>query len=289
MEIILIATDFSVASRNATMYGLQLARLLQAKVILIHVCQPMLSAADTVVVTPEDLKKGCEDVLRKEVDQLKKNSPVDINCVVEEGIPSEVIIEAAAHFHAKWLIAGMKGHGKTVRKLFGSVALLLSRKTKAPLIVVPEEAVFTIPKTIALASDINYDTDIHLLDPLEELGIKFDSTMYVVRVIKKRMDETIERLLRPSRIKWHYKDLHPSFEFVSDKNLVHAINEFVKEHQVNIVAMIAKEHNLFERLFTKSDIKDMLLHAHVPVIILPAKADASATKELDESVAKGHA
>jgi len=98
--------------------------------------------------------------------------------------------------------------------------------------------------------------------------------MYVVRVIKKGMDELIERLLRPTRLQWHCRELHPSFEFLNDEDVAHAMNNFVKEHHIDMVAMIAKEHNLFERIFLQNDIKKMLLHTSVPLIILPAKADA---------------
>jgi hypothetical protein len=68
------------------------------------------------------------------------------------------------------ILAGIKGRGKTVRKIFGSVAILLSRKTGIPLTVMPEEAFFTTRTDIALASAINYETDIHVIDPLEKLG-----------------------------------------------------------------------------------------------------------------------
>jgi hypothetical protein len=43
------------------------------------------------------------------------------------------------------------------------------------------------------------ETDMRILDPLEEFGLKCHSNMLIARVIKKGMDETIERLLRPSR------------------------------------------------------------------------------------------
>lgn len=149
----------------------------------------------------------------------------------------------------------------------------MSRHADVPLIVVPEDARFTPPKTIALASDIGDGTDVEIIDPLEEFGIKCNSTMYIVRVIKKGMDDFIERMLRPTRVKWHCKDLHPSFEFLNDNDVAHALNEFVQEHDVSMVAMIAHEHNIFERIFVKSDIKEMMFSTKVPLIILPGKVE----------------
>jgi hypothetical protein len=108
--------------------------------------------------------------------------------------------------------------------------------------------------------------------------------MYVVRVIKKGMDETIERLPRPSKLKWHFKDLHASFEFVNDNNLAHTMDEFVKQHHVQMVAMIAREHDLLEKIVVKSDIKEMILHTKVPLIILPAKAYHALDKVEEDNI-----
>jgi len=260
METILIATDFSSASRNATVYGIELAKFLQAKVVLLHVCEPIQPASDSVLVMSEEELKECNDKnLRGEVQGIENLEMVNVEYLVEEGLPSETIKWVAKKIKAKWVIVGMRGSGKSLFKIYGSTAVSLSRKPNVPLIVVPEGARFTPPKTIALASDIGDDTDVRIIDPLEEFGTKCNSTMYVVRVIKKGMDELIERLVRPTRIKWHCKELHPSFEFLNDEDVAHAMNVFVKEHNIDMVAMIAHEHNVFERIFIKSNIKEIVI------------------------------
>jgi nucleotide-binding universal stress UspA family protein len=290
METILIATDFSPASQNATSYGTELAKFLDAKVVLLNVCEPVLVAPDSVIaMTQDEVIASSEDLLRKEVQKLKDAGSVNVEFLVEEGLPSQTINTVANRVKAKWIIAGMKGGGeKTFRKIFGSTAVSLSRKPHAPLIVVPEDARFTPPATIALASDIGDNTDVRIIDPLEEFGIKCKSTMYVVRVIKKGMNEVFEMLLRPTRIKWHLKELHPSFEFLNDNDVAHAMNEFVKEHHVDMVAMIAHKHNFLERIFAKNNIKEMMFSTHVPLIIFPGRVDATPVEDVDEAAAKGH-
>ncbi|MDB5246682.1 MAG: universal stress protein [Segetibacter sp.] len=290
METILIATDFSPAAHNALVYGVELAKFLHAKVALLHVCQPILSATDMgIVTTEEELMESAEELLRKEIGELNDAGKVTIEFFVEEGLPSEVIMGVADNVKAKWIIAGMKGGGRIISRILGSTAISLSRNPNIPLIVVPEDARFTPPKAIALASDIDNETDVHIIDPLEEFGIKCNSTMYVVRVIKKGMNEVFERLLSPSRLKWHCRDLHPSFAFLNDNDVAHALNGFVKEHQVDMVAMIAHKHNFFERIFVKSDIKEMMFSTHVPLIVLPAEADTSSMNQVDERLALRHA
>jgi hypothetical protein len=126
----------------------------------------------------------------------------------------------------------------------------------------------------------------HILDPLEEFGLKCKSKMLIVRVIKKGMDEVIERLLTPSRVKWHCKDLNPSFEFLMGNDVAHAMNSFVKKNGVDMIAMISQEHSLFEIIFEKSDIKEMMALTNVPLIILPGKVSTQYNNETSQEVGK---
>ncbi|MCW3109987.1 MAG: universal stress protein, partial [Segetibacter sp.] len=254
----------------------------------LHVCQPILSATDMVVVmTEEELMESSEKLLRKEVAELPEAADLSVEFFVEEGLPSEVIKWVAKSVKAKWMVIGMKGGGGIMRKIFGSTAISLSRNPNFPLILVPPDARFTPPKTIALASDIGDETNIKILDPLEEFGIQFNSTMYVVRVIKNDMNEVVERLSSPLRIKSHFKNLNASFDFISDNSVTHAMNEFVKENRIDMMAMIAHEHNILERIFVKSNIKEMLFRSHVPLIILPGKVNVEYAEEVDESISIG--
>jgi hypothetical protein len=61
------------------------------------------------------------------------------------------------------------------------------------------------------------------------------------------------------------------------------MNEFVQEHDVSMVAMIAHEQNIFERIFVKSNIKEMMFSTKVPLIILPGKVEPGSLIEQEES------
>jgi nucleotide-binding universal stress UspA family protein len=281
MQTLLIATDFSAASHNALLYGVGLAEYLNAKIVLFHAWQSFVPTADVPEIVPDEtLRQSSEENLVEEVQSLTTAGGVSIETLAKEGSPADAIVWAARDVKANWIMAGMKGSGKTVRKIFGSTATSLTRHSTIPLIVVPENARFKAPEAIALASDIDEQTDLRILDPLQELGLKFNSNMYVLRVIEKGMNEVFEMLLHPGMLKWYLKKLHPSFRFLNDNNTGHAINEFVKKHNVDVVAMIAQEHNIFERIFLKSHIKEMMFQTDIPLIILPGRVDASKASEL---------
>jgi hypothetical protein len=214
---------------------------------------------------------------------VRSELEVDIEVMAKPGRATETILDTAKEIGAKWIVAGMKGTGHTLRRLLGSTAISLSRRTELPLIVVPEKATFRVPSAIALASDIADETNVHILDPLEELGLACESKLFIVRVISKGMDEAVERLVRPTRVKYYCKDLNPSFEFLNDEDVVHALHTFVQDHNVDIVAMMGHEYNLFDRIFARSEIKEMLFQTQVPLLILPGKVASTSLNEMNNS------
>jgi nucleotide-binding universal stress UspA family protein len=285
METILIATDFSPAAHNAAVYGLELAKYLNADVILCNAYQAIISTTDMVVaVTDKEVKESSEANLLKERRSLTVPNNVNVETIAEEGWACNAILSVAKRVNAKWIIAGIKGSGIQGRKLFGSTVTELSRHSNLPLILVPYNYSFKVPEIIALASDITDETDITVLEPLHEFGEKLHSKMYVVRVIKKGMDEVVEMLLRPTVLKWRYKDLKPTYEFEVDNNVAHAMNKFVKEHNVEMIVMIKQDHAFLERLFTKSNTKEMMFKSEVPLIILPNKPEKHYSAEENNSI-----
>jgi nucleotide-binding universal stress UspA family protein len=275
MQTILIATDFSEASKNASLYGIDLAKSIEARVVLLHVYPRVVPSPETgLMYTNAELESIANERLATEVNSLDTGDSVVIEKTTVQGSASEEIMKAAEAVNASFIVAGMQGGNTLARRLFGGTAFKLSRHSGVPVILVPESGWFKVPKVIALASDIQDETNMHILDPLQAFGEKFQSTIYIVRVIKKGMDELEERLLRPNRLKWLFKDLHPTYEFLNDNDVAHAMNDFVIDHGVDMVAMVREEHNLLERIFVKSNIREMIIQTHLPLMILPGKVPA---------------
>lgn len=280
MKTILIATDFSSAAHNATIYGFELARQIQAKVILFTAYQTQPNLPDSSLqLTAIDLQRNAYKKLLDEADAIDSQRTVLLETECLNGPVNSSILAAAKENKASYIIVGMKERGKEIRKYFGSTVTDLCKISRVPLIVVPANAVFAPYKTIALASDITDDTDAHILKPLQKITAAFNARLYVVRVIKRSMDEVVERMETPERSIWFLTNLHPSFEFSKGENVAKAMNTFVKQHAVDLVAVIPHEHNLFERIFTHSVTKDLVFHTHVPLLILPFKKTEKLTVE----------
>src|SRR5579859_3313812 len=97
MKTFLIATDFSIASCNATRYGLALAKAFNGRVILVSAYQeiPIPVADSLAMVTPADMCEWVRQQLEAEADLLisERSTPVEI--YAKEGTVSDAVLEAA--------------------------------------------------------------------------------------------------------------------------------------------------------------------------------------------------
>jgi len=270
MKTILVATDFSAASRNASLYGIALARLLDAKIILFNAYQiPSQMPSLNVEISEYGVLKDAEQKLADEAGYIKQRNKVVIESVCEHGEAERTISKIAKEKNADFIIIGMKGRGKNIRKVFGSTATALANSTNVPLIVVPEVAKFSIPKIILYASDILLDTNIQQIDQIKSITALFKSKLYVVRIVQDEYAEIFERSNTPPRLREELQILDTTFEYPVDTDIRHALNEFINKHHVDMLVMMPHKHEWFKRLFKKSETKDMIFHTHVPILILP--------------------
>ena len=76
MKTILLPVDFSPASRNASLYAAELARLLNARLLLFHayMLPTPVSEVPYAMVTVDNLQKENEEQIKKEVKPITPNS-----------------------------------------------------------------------------------------------------------------------------------------------------------------------------------------------------------------------
>jgi len=270
MKTLLIATDFSAAARNATQYGIALAKAFNGRVVLVNAYQQVpVTVTEPLVFVAPDIGALATQKLEGEADFLSSENATPVEILAKEGSNAKAILEVAKEMNADLIVAGMKGSGKSTRRFFGSTVTSLARKTTIPIIVIPENAPYKSPKTIALANDISSQAGTHLLDTLNGLTEKFHSKLYIVRVITKKSDEVVEVLNRPSNLSKMVGKMEPLYEYPLDKNITKALDNFISTHHVDMLVMIPHKESLPERWFLRSNTREMLFKTNIPLLILP--------------------
>ncbi len=266
MKTILIATDFSPASANALLYGVLLAKAMNAKVILFHAYTPpsplpalsiSISKYGVMMETKQQLDDHAKSVL--------KEQSSEIETVCEVGDPKEAIISMAKEKKADLIITGMKGTGKNLKKVFGSTSTSLTSGANVPVLIIPEEASFNTLNVIAFATDGEGNPLHEDLDKFKDIKEAFDAKVYVVNIMKE--DDTGHLKFSVNVEEEKYLDI--SFEYPVDADISHGLDAFIEKHSVQMLVMMPHKHDWAEKLFRKSETKDMIFHTHIPLLILP--------------------
>ena len=271
MKTILIATDFSIGSRVASLYGVQLAKALRAKVILFNAYKvPHLQPSLNTGISRYDIMMQSDSKLLNEASFLAHTHPL-IEIMCDEGEAADTIVTIAKEKKIDFIIAGMKGTGKNSRKIFGTTAAALTRSTNVPLVLVPENAEYKNPSTIVFASDLGLDTDLHVLDSLEDIVHFFEPKLYVVTVLKNKHEEWFEVLNTHQTLKKAAETFDERFDYPIDIDITNALNSFIEKHEADMLMMMPHRQEWLERIFRKSETNDNIFHTHVPVLILPER------------------
>lgn len=142
IQIVIHPTDFSEQSAHAFRLACWLARDYDARLIVLHVAEPPMTAYGGVMTPPPPPR----DYLRLAEDQLRRiqapGADIRIEHHLESGMPAEVILRFAQEQHCDFLVMGTHGRTGLGRLLMGSVAEKVLRDAPCPVLIVkvpPEE------------------------------------------------------------------------------------------------------------------------------------------------------
>ena len=268
MKTILVPTDFSDAANNAAKYAVDFAKETNANVLLFHSYHvPMPNTeVPVIIVTPDELQKENEVRLKKEADSLMEKTGVEVNYLAKMGLAVDEILNEEEN--ASLIVMGMKGASKLSEALMGSITTATIREAKTPVLVIPEGAKYKNPDKIVFACDYNPKTDTKAIDSLKEFVRPFRSKIYVLNIKSKQESASIEEAVVGIDLENKLSGIEHIYYFPEKDDLVEGINDFVKEHNADMVVIIPHRYNLREGLFHTSVSKKMAFHTQVPMLAL---------------------
>lgn len=276
MKTIFIATDFSTAAISAVQYGVSLAEVLNAKVILFNAYNIPLSLPDSwVAVNPTEVKQTAENYLNEQATALKKITRKPIQILALEGAPVNLILEETEKIDDCMVVLGMKGEGRNVRKIFGSTVTGLLKKMNHPLLVVPELSALQSLNKMALALEKDEDCFDDSLDFIKELAVAFGAKIFVVKVLKVNTTLVEELAYRSKRLVNQFKPMDIEYVFPKSKSVTESINDFIETNNVKMLVAFPHQHSFFEKLIAKSETKKLIFHTSIPLLLLPEKKSST--------------
>ncbi|MBT8297900.1 MAG: universal stress protein, partial [Maribacter sp.] len=232
---ILIPTDFSKNAWNALEYGLKLFESINCTFYLLHINPiPTYSGAGTSVKGSSKMVQ--ESVLRESKESLEqllleiKNIPASpkhtfIPIALYDFFVDSIKREVETR-KINLIIMGTKGSTGLKKVTMGSNTGDVITKVKCPLLAVPENAKFKIPKEITFPTDYYLRYDLKVLDTLIEMVTMNNAVLRVLHISKKGEVLSDEQQENKDFLNDYLRDVEHSFHSLTGNDLETAVQCF---------------------------------------------------------------
>lgn len=285
---ILIPVDFSDYSIKACELGINYAYQAGAEVMIMHAYfSPYFPSAipmgDTLAyqVNEEesvqnvlkrvqiDMENICTMINRKiQAGELPK---VKYNYVLREGLPEEEIIAYCKEYHPTLIVMGTRGKSQKDMDLIGSVTGEVIEVNKVPVLAIPENIRFndlSDAKNIAFATSFN-QRDLVAFDEFMEIIKGYDVNIHLFNISTSKDEWNEIRLTGVNEyFKKQYPDANISHTVLADGDLLLAIEKFVRDKQIDVIALSTYRRNILARMFNPSIARKMLFHTDTPLLVM---------------------
>lgn len=143
IRTILLPTDFSECASFALSYATSLARQFEARIICVHVIEPVVPAVGYTGITEPlpvaDISEQLEDSAERELPKVAEQEEcagLDIEEVIVHGDSASEIVRVAKERGVDLIVIASHGRTGLGRILFGSTAESVVRHAPCPVLVV---------------------------------------------------------------------------------------------------------------------------------------------------------
>ncbi|SRX55157.1 universal stress protein [Aequorivita sp. CIP111184] len=279
MMNILIPTDFSENAHNAIRYALDYFAAIPVNFYILHISQ---KSSD--FNTHEEEADGFFDQLEsKQVIQntlgmlqeeiktcklLAKNAEHSFFPLFENGLLVEAIRKHVEEKEINYILMGTKGASKINRNKIGSNSSDVITKVKCSILIIPENARFNKIKNIAFLTDYNYIYRNKVINALSQSLQLQEAALRVLHIRSQKSELTVSQTDNKGFLHYFFRETKHSFHFLENKNIETGIQDFVDTWEIDMIAIVAKNLNLIQRLLFKPIINSINYQSEVPFLIL---------------------
>ncbi len=274
---ILIPTDFSENAWNAIQYGLALYQNSKCEFHLIHIHPiPPYSGAGSSVrskakIYESYLLQESEEKLQallERISALPFNTDHNFFVKAQHDFFVGAIKRESEERKIHMIIMGTKGASGLKKVALGSNTGDVITKVKCPLLAVPEEAVYKVPREIVFPTDYHISYDVKVLDTLIAMAVMNESTIRVLHISKKGEELNGDQLENQDFLDDYLADVDHTFHSLTGTKLEAAVQCFTESRDVDMIAMVAKSLNFFQRILFRPAVEEISYHTKIPFLVL---------------------
>ncbi|WP_199119152.1 universal stress protein [Pedobacter sp. ASV28] len=284
MKKILVPTDFSWPAKNAAIYAMHLAKVMQVNVKLCNVIMvpleiPIMAQASWPLVEYDTLEEESTQELKMTAKKLEKLFETEaildsfrpaIDYSIGVGSVPEAINTFASNPVVEMIVMGMSGSGGITQFLLGSSSRTIIETAKIPILLIPKNIRFNGIYKIAFATDLGAK-DVELIGQLADFAKKFNAEILLVHIGDEapegKHQEKVDHFMKQIGNSVGYAKI--DYEYVWNIDINHGLEWFAEHRQVNMLAMVHKKHSVFYRIFNGSHTQHVKDRIKLPLLVIP--------------------
>lgn len=278
MKSILLPTDFSENSWNAIHYALNFFEKSNCHFYLLYVNKlSNLASIDTSYITTAEAveqvqtkfaKKQLRDFLKRISKEFPNNNNHKFYTLTDYNFFIESIRNQVKEKNIDMIVMGTKGASGLKKIIVGSNTADVITKVPCTTLVVPENAKYKSITEIAFPTDLALSYHIQTLKPISEVLDKFNSFLRVLHISKKRENLNRDQQKYKELLEDYFNGYKHSFHFLTNNKIEDAVQCFVESRDIDMIVMVAKNLNYFQRILFMPTVEEISYHTDVPFLVV---------------------
>ncbi|MDC8003774.1 universal stress protein [Aureisphaera galaxeae] len=271
---VLVPTDFSENAWNAIRYGIQFFAEEPANFYLLHIDLFNREHKDTVangifLAPTSAITSG--DRLASTLERIHETFPKTrhhFHTLLRHSFFIEGIKQEVTDKGIDFILMGTKGASGLKEVTVGSRTGEVIARVKCPILIVPERAEFAGLKDIALPTDFHSYYKNKILLTLAEILEQHQPTLHILHLTDEEKALSDEQLEHMNFLMDFLEGRPHQFHFRPNGPIEDGLANFVEDSNVQLIAMVAKNINFFQRLLFRSSAEKISYHTKIPFLVL---------------------
>lgn len=277
MKNILLPTDFSDYANNAFKYALHLANKFGVKIyVLYSYMPPVLSSVhagqpEMLTTVYQEIESSKNEYAQRKFSQLLEEAKQEnietsnVYLLFEHGTVLSSVKKVIAEEDISLIVMGVHGAGLS-GEFMGSNTSLVIRNVHLPVLAIPQNASYMPIKKIGFTT-LFKEKDLPALQQIVDIGTLVGAGIYCINVKDDNTDPATI-LLQTENWSKNFKDKNLQFEFLHKVNSVEeTVNKYIMDNKLDVLAIVRRNRNFFERLMSTSLSKKLTFHAEIPIFV----------------------
>ncbi len=274
MEYILVPTDFSKNAFNALEYAIDVAKLLETKIMVLHTYEVPVASASSLKNLSYKLKELAEEEIVRLNNTLVEKGLNNIVPIEFDNLNTDLvsgIMDMIEVNDIGLVIMGTSGASGLKEIFLGSNTSQVLKNISCPVIAVPKNASFKKIENIIFATDFDMGCNNKSLPLVLEITrrLKAKLTMVNIQTVGTNFAKTRDNADKFfEECKDSLKDINYDYHYIIEEDIPEGINKAYQNNNADLLVMIKKSHSLIDYLFNKSMTNEIVTEAKLPLLTI---------------------